>query len=164
MERDGVPPFLLSGWDVFDVAEKRVVPEGEAVEAVAEKNEEAAEGTGPGGVKKEESEPVDDLRRHMFEDLRLRFRKICKKAMDKAEEGDLADLKALAYFVEKFGDQKAVKQQDGKTLGEMLLDELKRRQDEREAAADAAKKQEQMVQANEAGSEGAKRGGEAEHA
>jgi hypothetical protein len=70
----------------------------------------------------------------------------------------------------KFDDAKVAKHREGKSLSEMLMDELKRRQDEREAAADAAKAEEQVANDagnsdagdGDAGNRGAKSGGEAE--
>jgi hypothetical protein len=154
-----------------DVGKKKAVPEGEAAaDAVEEKKEEAAvaEAGTPGGVEKKQTEPVACIHEHAEVVLRKEFPDICVALVKKAKVGHIPALKVLLEIA-KSGGAKAG-EQGGKSLSEMLMDELKRRQDEREAAADAAKATEQV--ANDAGNndagngdasnEGAKSGGEAE--
>jgi hypothetical protein len=151
-----------------NVARKTVVLEGKAgVDAVEEEKKTAIEEVmreveAPGEVKEDELGPVECIRGHTAEQFRKRYRKICRAAMEKAETGNLAELKALLYIIERLGDEETVKQRGGKSLSEMLLDELKRRQDEREAAGDAAGTEEQNTKANEADGEGVKSGRDAE--
>lgn len=148
------------------MAKKRVVFDGEAeVTSVRKKNEETTEDsvteTVPDGAT-EEAEPVENIRDYTVEELRRGYRKICAALRAKAEEGKLAELKMMLYIIERFGDEQTAKQQGGKTLSEMLLDELKRRQDAREAAIDLGKKEEQNTKSNEADGEGMKSGVDAE--
>jgi hypothetical protein len=156
---------------------KKAVLEGGAVaEAAEEKKEEAAEEAvaeagAPEGVEKKKKEPIACIHEHADVELRREFPDIFKTLMKAFYEGSLPALKMLLEIrAGKYGGPEQVEEQGGKSLGEMLMDELKRRQDEREAAVDAAKAVEQA--ANEAvGSnavdgdavnEGAKSGGEAE--
>ncbi len=86
-------------------------------------------------------------------------RGVCKTLIRKAKAGGTAETRLLLQ-IGKSGDAKAAKRRGAKSLSEMLLDELKRRQDEREAAAESTKAKEQ---ANEAGSEGATSDSDAEN-
>jgi hypothetical protein len=150
-----------------DVAKKNAVLEGgTGVEAVTEKNEDAAaEEKGSGtGEKKKKNEPVRDIREYTDEEFRQAYPEICTALIGKAKEGEIPPIKMLLEIIAgKYPDLATLKQRIGKTLGEMLLEELKRRQDAREAAADAVKAEE-STRTNEASSEGAKSGGEAEDA
>ncbi len=137
------------------------------VEAAAggleEDNEKAAvaEAETPGSVETKENKPVTGIHEHADEVLRREFPDICKALVDKAKEGRIPAVKLLLEIAKSA----KAKQQGGKSLSEMLMDELKRRQDEREAAADAAKAEEQVANDagnRDAGNEGAKSGGEAE--
>ena len=167
MERYGAPPFAfclvgMSG----DVAKNKVGLEGEAaVDAVEKKSEEPTERAIAGEAAldgEEENEPVENIGEYTDEELRREYRGICKALLKKAKEGNVAAAKLLVYFREQFGNGKTAKQRVGKSLSELLLDELKRRQDEREAAIDAAKAEEQNSKTNEADGEGVKSGGDAE--
>ncbi len=82
--------------------------------------------------------------------------------MEKAKAGGIAETRLLLQ-IGKFGDPKVAKRRGAKSLSEMLLDELKRRQDEREAAADGKRAEEQMVATNETGGEGATSDSDAEN-
>lgn len=165
-------------WTCGDVGKKNAVLEGKGTaDAVEEQKEEAAvvkAGT-PGGVEKKEKEPVACIHEHADLVLRREFPEICDALAEEAKKVNIPALKVL-LDIAKSGGAKA-EQQGGKSLGELLMDELKRRQDEREAAADAAKAEEQIAKdagsndagngdagGNDAGNEGAKSGGEAEHA
>lgn len=157
--------LFLSGLDVDrDVGKKKAVLEDEAASgAVEEKKEEAAiaEAGAPSGVEAEKKEPVWCIHEDTDAELRREFPDICSAFIKKAKDGSIPALKLLLEIrAGKYGDAKVAKQQGGKSLSEMLMDELKRRQDEREEAADAAKAEEQV--ANDTGNEGAKSGGEAE--
>ena len=113
-------------------------------------------------------EPVEDIREYTDREFREAYPEICKGLLTKAKRGDVAKIRMLLEIIAgKYGDPEKTKQEDGKSLSELLMDELKRRQDEREAATDAAKAEEQIAKdagSNDAGNEGAKSGGEAEHA
>ena len=144
-----------------DVEKTKVGLEGEAaVDAVETKSEEETEETiqeeaVPGGAQK--SKPVDDIRKYTDEAFRQAYPEICAGLMEKAKDGSISHIKMLLeIMVGKYGDPETAKQRAGKSLSELLLDELKRRQDEREAAIDAAKAEEQNTTANEADGEGAK--------
>jgi hypothetical protein len=149
-----------------DVAKKKVGLEGEAaVGAVEKKSEEATEETieeetALNGAKT--SKPVDDIRKYTDKSFRQEYPEICAALMEKAKEGSISHIKMLLeIMVGKYGDPETAKQRVGKSLSELLLDELKRRQDEREAAINAAKAEE-STKANEAEGEGVKSGGDAE--
>lgn len=152
------------------MGEKKVVLEGvAAADAVGEEEKEeaaVAEAGTPGGVEKKENEPVGCIQEQAAEILEREFPEIGIALAKKAKEGDIPALKMLLDIRSgKFNDTTVAKQQGGKSLGEMLMDELKRRQDEREAAADAAKAAEQVAKDasnSDAGNEGANSGGEAE--
>jgi hypothetical protein len=157
------------------VEEKKAVLEGDAAaDAVEEEKEEAAVATEeagtPGGVKKKKEPPVECIHEHADLVLRREFPEICDALAEEAKKGNIPALKLLLEIA-KSGGAKA-EQQGGKSLSELLMDELKRRQDEREAAADAAKAKEQIAKDagngdagnGDAGNGGAKSGGEAEHA
>lgn len=153
----------------WHVAMKNAVLEGEAAaEAVGDENEEGADKTvakeAASGAEEKKNELVRDIREYTDEEFRQAYPDICAALIGKAKEGQIRHVRMLLEIIAgKHGDLATLKQRIGKTLGEMLLDELKRRQDEREAAIDAAE-EEQRTQANDAVSEGAKSGGEAEHA
>jgi hypothetical protein len=146
------------------VGTKKVLLDVEAAAGGLEEDIEIAEvaeaGT-PGGVGKKEKEPVACSHEHADNVLRQEFPDICEALVDKAKEGRILAVKLLLEIAKSA----KAKQQGGKSLSEMLMDELKRRQDEREAAADAAKAGEQVASDagnGDAGNEGAKSGGEAE--
>lgn len=82
----------------------------------------------------EEQEPVRCIHEYTDREFRLGFPKVYKGLMEKATSGGTAQVRLLLE-IGKFGDWKGAKERGEKTLSEMLLDELKRRQDEREAAA-----------------------------
>jgi len=146
------------------VGTKKVLLDVEAAAGGLEEDSEiaaVAEAGTPGGVEKKEKEPVACIHEHADKVLRQEFPNICKALIDKATEGRIPAVKLLLEIAKSA----KAKQQGGKSLSEMLMDELKRRQDEREAAADAAKAGEQVASDagnGDAGNEGAKSGGEAE--
>ena len=122
-----------------------------------------AESTKPATAKKKKKKrPVRCIQRHTDVEFRREFRDVFKALIKKAKAGSTAETRLLLQ-IGKSGDAKAAKRRGAKSLSEMLLDELKRRQDEREAAADSAKAQEQSTEANEASSEGATSGSDAEN-
>ena len=106
--------------------------------------------------------PVRCIQRHTNVEFRRAFRGVCKKLIEKAEDGGLQETRLLLQ-IGKFGDPKVAKRRGAKSLSEMLLDELKRRQDEREAAADGKGIEEQIVATNETGGEGATSDSDAEN-
>jgi hypothetical protein len=166
-------PFLfLAGLGVIqDVAKKKAVHKSQAStrKAVEAKSNEAIEqraGTGEaaeleGAVTKTEKKkrPVRCIQRHTDVEFRREFPDVFNALVKKAKKGGTAETRLLLK-IGKFGDPKTAKRRGVKSLGEMLMDELKRRQDEREAAADSAKAEER---ANEISSEGATSGGDAEN-
>lgn len=112
--------------------------------------------------KKKKARPVRCIHRHTDVEFRREFPEVFKALVGKAKKGGTAETRLLLQ-IGKFGDPKAAKARRGKSLSEMLLDELKRRQDEREAAAERKRAAEQMAQTNETGSEGATGDGDAEN-
>jgi hypothetical protein len=155
-----------------DVGKKKAVLEGEGTgDAVEEQKEETAEKavagkTGSSVEEKKENGPVEDIREYTDREFREAYPRICAALIAKAEDADVAKIRMLLEIIfGKYGDPEKAKQQGGKSLSEMLMDELKRRQDEREAAADALKAVEQVAKNasnSDTGNEGAKSGGEAE--
>jgi hypothetical protein len=119
-----------------------------------------AEAKRPKKSKKER--PVRCIHRHTDVEFRRAFRGVCGKLIEKAEDGGIQETRLLLQ-IGKFGDPKVAKRRGAKTLSEMLLDELKRRQDEREAAADGKLVEEQMVATNDTGGEGATSDSDAEN-
>lgn len=135
----------------------------DAAEQRAEKDGEAAESAKPATkTRKKKRRPVPCIQRHTDVEFRREFPDVFDALMKKAKKGSTAETRLLLQ-IGKFGDAKAAKQRGAKSLSEMLMDELRRRQDEREAAADSAKAQEQSTEANEPSSEGATSGGDAEN-
>jgi hypothetical protein len=173
-EQKALHPFLfLSGLGVnWDVAKKKAVQKSDAPDEAQgnETAEQAAEaisaakpkesGSEPEKPKKEKKKrPVRCIQQHTDVEFRREFPEIFAGLAAKAKEGGTAQTRLLLQ-IGKLGDAKAAKRHGVKSLSEMLLDELKRRQDEREAAAESTKAKEQ---ANEAGSEGATSDGDAEN-
>lgn len=166
-------PFLfLSGLGVDqDVAKKKAVRKSKAStrKAVEAKSNEAIEqraGTGEAAEleravtkRAKKKRPVPCIQRHTDVEFRREFREVFKALVKRAKKGGTAETRLLLQ-IGKFGDPKTAKRRGAKSLGEMLMDELKRRQDEREAARESAKTEEQ---ANEISSEGATSGGDAEN-
>jgi hypothetical protein len=166
---------FLSGLDVDgDVGKKKAVRKSEsfkrrpaakkndAVEQRAEKDGEAAEPEKPATKTGKKRRPVPCIQRHTDVEFRREFPDVFNALMKKAKKGSTAETRLLLQ-IGKFGDAKAAKRRGGKSLSEMLMDDLRRRQDEREAAADSAKTQGQSTEANHASSEGATSGGDAEN-
>ena len=113
--------------------------------------------------KKEKKErPVRCIQRHTDVEFRREFRAVCKKLIEKSKAGGIQETRLLLK-IGKFDDVKAAKRRGQKSLSEMLLDELKRRQDEREALADSTKAEDQIATARNANSEGATGGDDAEN-
>jgi hypothetical protein len=169
------PFFFWSGLDVDgDVGKKKAVRKSEAlerkpaakkndaVEQRAEKNGEAAESARPAAKTRKKKRPVPCIQRHTDVEFRREFPEVFDALMKKAKAGSTAETRLLLQ-IGKFGDAKVAKRRGAKSLSEMLMDELRRRQDEREAAADSAKAQGKSAEVNEAGSEGATSGGDAEN-
>jgi hypothetical protein len=113
------------------------------------------------GKKAKKPRPVRCIHRHTDVEFRRIFPAVFDGLAEKAKGGGTAETRLLLQ-IGKFGDPKAAKRRRGKSLSEMLLEELKRRQDEREAAADS-KRAEPMADAKETGSEGATSDGDAEN-
>jgi hypothetical protein len=155
----------------WDVTKKKAVHKSKAStrKAVEAKSNEAIEqraGTGEAAeleraVTKtaKKKHPVRCIQRHTDVEFRREFPEVFDALVKKAKKGGAAETRLLLQ-IGKFGDSKTAKRRGGKSLGEMLMDELKRRQDEREAATDSAKAEERT---NETGSEGATSGGDAEN-
>lgn len=113
------------------------------------------------GKKTKKPRPVRCIHRHTDVEFRRIFPAVFDGLAEKAKEGGTAETRLLLQ-IGKFGDPKAAKRRRGKSLSEMLLEELKRRQDEREAAADG-KRAEAMAGAKETDIEGATSDGDAEN-
>jgi hypothetical protein len=165
---------FLSGLDVDgDVGKKKAVRKSEGLErkptakkndAVEQRTEKDGEGTAsakPVTKTGKKRRPVPCIQRHTDVEFRREFPDVFEALMKKAKKGSTAETRLLLQ-IGKFGDAKAAKRRGAKSLSEMLMDELRRRQDEREAAADRAKAQGQSTEANQASSEGATSGGDAE--
>jgi hypothetical protein len=141
--------------------EKEATEKNEAVEQVAERNAGTEEIAGPAAKRQKakrqkKKRPVRCIQRHTDVEFRREFPKVFNALVKKAKKGGTAETRLLLQ-IGKFGDAKAAKRRGAKSLSEMLLDELKRRQDEREAAAD------EEARSNEASSEGATSGGDADN-
>lgn len=174
MGRQGASPFcFLSGLGVdWDVAKKKAVSKSKALdEAQGEEiTEQTAEAVAAAMPKEPESErpkkekkerPVRCIQQHTDLEFRRSFRTVCDKLIKKSEAGSIPETRLLLQ-IGKFGDPKVAKRRGEKSLSAMLLDELKRRQDEREAATESTKTEELDTQAKKASSEGATGGGDAE--
>jgi hypothetical protein len=150
------------------VGKKKAVRKSEALarKPAAEKNDaveqRAAASAGPATKTRKKKRPVPCIQRHTDMEFRREFPEVFDALVKKAKEGGTAETRLLLQ-IGKFGDAKAAKRRGAKSLSAMLMDELRRRQDEREAAADSAKNQGKSTEANEAGSEGATSGGDAEN-
>ena len=175
MERRCASPFLFwSGLGVdWDVAKKKAVSKSEAPDEaqgneITEQAVEALAATIPkepkseGPKKEKKQRPVRCIHQHTDLEFRRSFRKVCGKLIEKSEAGSIPETRLLLQ-IGKFGDPKAAKRRGAKSLSAMLLDELKRRQDEREAAEDSAKSEAQIPQTKEASSEGATSGSDIEN-
>jgi hypothetical protein len=173
--RSAAPFLFLSGLDVDgDVGKKKAVRKSEAlekrtaaekkdaVEQRAEKGGEGAEAAGPATKTRKKKRPVPCIQRHTDVEFRREFPEVFDALVKKAREGGTAETRLLLQ-IGKFGDAKSAKRRGAKSLSAMLMDELRRRQDEREAAGDTAKDQGKSTEANEASSEGATSGGDAEN-
>jgi hypothetical protein len=141
--------------------DKEGTEKNDAVEQIAERDAGTEETAGPAAKKQKakrqkKKRPVRCIQRHTDVEFRREFPKIFDALVEKAKEGGTAQTRLLLQ-IGKFGDAKAAKRRGAKSLSEMLLDELKRRQDEREAAAD------KEAGSNEASSEGATSGGDADN-
>lgn len=145
--------FCPVGVWVQDVGKKRV----EGRSRVSAKKAEAAETQGSEAQESEgtiarpkktrkKARPVPCIQKHTDREFRRAFRSVCRGLIKKAKAGSTAHTRLL-LDIGKSGERKTAKLGGGKSLSEMLLDELKRRQDEREAAADRAKAEEQQTSA-----------------
>lgn len=147
----GASPLLFFAglaW-VWDVGKKRVEGRSgasrrkpESAEAEGSKAQGTAEAT---GEPKKKKRPVRCIQTHTDLEFRREFRDVCTGLLDKAKEGSTAHTRLLLE-IGKSGERKTGRRR-GKSLSEMLLDELKRRQDEREAATDKAKSEERKINA-----------------
>ena len=129
-------------WVWWDVGKTKAVSKskyskGTKVAADGNKAIEQAAGTEAADTGKKKR-PVRCIQRHTDVEFRREFREVFNGLVEKAKGGGTAQTRLLLQ-IGKFGDPKAVKRRGTKSLSEMLMDELKRRQDERETAADAAK-------------------------
>lgn len=163
--RQALHPFVLPGLGVdWNVVKKTAAKKRETAEA-RRAEEQDNSGIDPAaeagtGKKTKKPRPVRCIHRHTDVEFRRIFPKVFDGLAKKAEKGGTAETRLLLQ-IGKFGDPKAAKRR-GKSLSEMLLDELKRRQDEREAAADS-KRVEPMAGAKETDIEGATSDGDAEN-
>jgi hypothetical protein len=139
--------LFFAGFGVVgDVGEKRVERSRDALGRWTRTKPEGSveDGEAAGPAKKEKKErPVRDIEEHTDVEFRRAFPKICQGLLKKAEGGSTAHTRLLLE-IGKSDKKLAAKRRGQKSLGEMLLDELKRRQDEREAAADKARAEQQV--------------------
>jgi hypothetical protein len=156
-------PGLGVDWDVVKKTAAHKREEAKARQTIEQDNDGTEQLAGTGAEKKRKKpRPVPCIHRHTDVEFRREFPKVFDGLVKKAKKGGTAETRLLLQ-IGKFGDPKAAKRQGGKSLSEMLLDELKRRQDEREAEADSKRAAEQMTRTNETGSEGATSDGDAEN-
>lgn len=168
-------PFcFLSGLGVdWDVVKKKAVQKIKVPDAAQGKEtvEQAAEAISAAmptesepkkPKKKKKKRPVRCIQQHTDVEFRREFRGVCKALIKKAKGGGIQETRLLLQ-IGKFGDPKVAKRRGAKSLSAMLLDELKQRQDEREAAADSTKAEAQTTAVEKASSEGATSGGDAEN-
>ena len=113
-------------------------------------------------TKEKKQRPVRCIQRHTDVEFRREFREVCDKLIEKSKNGGIQETRLLLQ-IGKFGDPKVAKRRGAKSLSAMLLDELKRRQDEREAAVDGAQSEERVSAVNEASNEGATSGSDVEN-
>jgi hypothetical protein len=141
---------------------KEAAEKNEAAEKTAERNAETKQPAKPATKRRKKKRPVRCIQRHTDVEFRREFRDVCTGLIEKAKAGGTGQTRLLLQMG-KFDDPKVAKQRGAKSLSEMLMDELKRRQDEREAATDNAKAEAQIPEANEASSEGATSGGDGDN-
>jgi hypothetical protein len=99
--------------------------------------------------------PVPDVEKYADREFRREFPEIFDGLCKKAKKGGVQQARLLQQW-SNTGDAKTAKRRGKKSLSEMLLDELKRRQDAREAAAET------VAGEQERSSKGATSGGDAE--
>ena len=121
---------------------------GSKPEATETDGSEAQQANETAGKPKKEKKqrPVRCIQQHTDREFRREFRDVCTGLIEKAKDGSTAHTRLLLE-IGKSGDRKAAKRRRGRSLSEMLLEELKRRQDEREAAADKARADEAQTNA-----------------
>lgn len=155
------------------MAKKKAVQKSEARDKAQgnELAEQAAEAMSAATPTESESEkpkkekkkrPVRCIHQYTDVEFRREFPEVFDKFIAKARAGSIPETRLLLQ-IGKFGDAKAAKRRGAKSLSEMLLDELKRRQDEREGAADSTTAEEQITAAKNASSEGATSDSDAEN-
>jgi hypothetical protein len=99
--------------------------------------------------------PIKNVEQYADREFRREFPEIFDGLCGEAKKGSVPQARLLQQW-SKTGDAKAAKRRGKKSLSEMLLDELKRRQDAREAAAET------VAGEQERSSKGATSGGDAE--
>lgn len=142
------------------MGKKRVEGKVEASQKRAGSVVEAAQARhveGTAGEPEDDNRPVRCIESHTDREFRKAFRKVCRGLIEKAAAGSTAHTRLLLEMG-KSGERRTGKRRGSKSLSEMLLDELKRRQDEREAAADKAQAEEQKRNAKANGNEDAASG------
>ena len=98
--------------------------------------------------------PIRNVEEYADREFRREFPDVCEGLLKKAKAGSTAQVRMLME-IGKSGSTPKDKRRGKKSLSEMLLNELKRRQDEREAAAETAAGERER-------SKGATSGGDAE--
>jgi hypothetical protein len=155
------------------VVKKRAVIKSEASDATPKRQQTTAEidntaGPTAGGIEgsvpgrpeettSKKKRPVRCIQRHTDVEFRREFREVFDGLVGKAKSGGTAQTRLLLEMG-GFGNPKATKRHGAKSLSEMLLDELKRRQDEREATTDGVSRDADVAVKSEAGSGGATSG------
>ncbi|HEX6495379.1 MAG TPA: hypothetical protein VF018_07850 [Acidobacteriaceae bacterium] len=109
-----------------------------AEEQIAKRQTELKGTTASETKKEKKKRPVACIQRYTDREFRREFPAVFEALMEKAKAAGTAEIRILLQ-IGKFGDPKVAKRRGVKSLSEMLMDELKRRQDEREAAAENAK-------------------------
>lgn len=118
----------------------------------------AAEQTTEAGAKEapeKKKRPIRNVEEYADREFRREFPEIFDGLCGEAKKGGVSQARLLQQW-STTGDAKTAKRRGKKSLSELLLDELKRRQDEREAAAKTA------ADERESSSKGETSGGDAE--
>lgn len=119
-----------------------------------QRSERGAAKAGAEKAPEKKKRPIKNVEEYADREFRREFPEIFDGLCGEAKKGGATQARLLAQW-SKAGDAKTAKQRGKKSLSEMLLDELKRRQDEREAAAET-------VAGERERSKGATSGGDAE--
>ncbi len=112
----------------------------------AKEEDDASAGAEQTTKTEKKTRPVPCIRRHTDREFRRAFPEVFKGLVKKAKAGGVRETRLL-LDIGQFGDAKAAKRRGAKSLSAMLLEELKQRQDEREAAMDGTAKHDAVAAA-----------------